>query len=188
MATTNFFGQISQLNLNGNLQIVIGKGVGDQMVVSVMLQDLQCTDNACQQLTPFIIKGSPRVLCEQFFDRITTPLETVSGILDNMENFMKKAEEMKQQSAMAKAEADKEKKEAEEREKKYKQQIKKADELMEQKLFGDAWTVLSKLKDFPEKKEEIRAKQEVCERNFAPDIFSIAEKQPEAEATNNVEP
>lgn len=188
MATTNFFGQIAQLNLNGNLQIIIGKGVADQMIVSVMLQDVQCADNACRHLTPLIIKGSARELCEQFFDRITIPLETVSGVLDNMDSFMKQVEEMKQQSAMEKAKANKEKKEAEEKEKKFKQQMKRADELMEQKLFRDAWTVLSKLKDFPEKKEEIRAKQEQCERNFAPDIFSITEKQPEAEATNNVEP
>lgn len=180
MATTNFFGQIAQLKLNGDLQIIISNGVDGQLIVSTMLQNINCTDSASSNLVPLIIKGTSRELCELYFERITKPLETASGLLDNMDAFMRQLEEMNKQSAMEKAKADKEKKEANERDKKYHDSMKKADTLINEKKYRDAWTVLSKLSDFPQYREQIRQKQEICERQFAPSIFSQEETETES--------
>lgn len=184
MATTNFFGQIAQLKLNGDLQIIISKGIDDQLIVSTMLQNVNCADSASANLLPLIIKGTPRELCEQYFERITAPMQSVSGLLDNMDAFVKQVEEMKKQSAMEKAKADKEKKEADGKDKKYHDAMKKADTLINEKKYREAWTVLSKLSEFPQYREQIREKQEICERQFAPSIFS----QEEVESPIGVEP
>lgn len=188
MATTNFFGQIAQLKLNGDLQIIISNGVEGQLIVSTMLQNINCADSASANLIPLIFKGTPQELCELYFERITKPLETVSGLLDNMDAFAKQVEEMKKQSAMEKAKADQEKKEADGKDKKYHEAMKKADVLISKGEYRDAWTQLSKLSTYPQYREQIREKQEVCERKFAPDIFSLPPMDAQPETLTNVEP
>ena len=40
----NFFNQITQLNFTGNLQLTIAKGVENNLIVSLMIQNEQCGD------------------------------------------------------------------------------------------------------------------------------------------------
>ena len=65
-------------------------------------------------------------LANGFFETISTPLQTASGLMVDMENFMKQLEEAKKKSAMEKEKQDKEKKEKEAKEKKYQEAIHKA--------------------------------------------------------------
>lgn len=43
---SNFFNQIAQLDFIGNLQLTITKGVENTLIVSVLLNNEKCSDNA----------------------------------------------------------------------------------------------------------------------------------------------
>ena len=91
----NFFNQITQLNFTGNLQLTIAKGVENNLIVSIILLNEQCGDNAKQLIPPLNLRGTAEELDEGFFQQITTPLQTASGLMVNMEAFMKQLEEAK---------------------------------------------------------------------------------------------
>lgn len=129
METTNFFSGIAALNITGDLQVTIRKTTTDNWVVSVMLNNEQCGDDARKLIPPLNLKGTAEELDNDFFERITTPIETASGLMVDMESFMKQLEEVKKQSAMEKEKAEKERREKEARDKKYKEAIQKVDEL-----------------------------------------------------------
>lgn len=120
METTNFFSEVAALNITGDLQLTIRKGAENHWIVSVMLHNEQCGDDAKKLIPPLNLKGTVNELDEGFFERITTPLQSASGLIDNMEAFMKQLEEAKKQSAMEKEKTDKEKKAKEEKDKKLK--------------------------------------------------------------------
>jgi hypothetical protein len=50
---TNFFNQIAQMDIQGDLHLTIAKGENN-LIVSVMLQNEQCGDNAKQLIPPLI--------------------------------------------------------------------------------------------------------------------------------------
>jgi PRTRC genetic system protein E len=169
---TNFFSQITELNITGDLHLIIAKGVGENLVVSVFLQNENCGDKAKDLIIPYNLHATAGELDEGFFERIKMPLESASGLMDNMESYLKQMEEAKRQSAMEKEKADKEKKEKEEKEKKYKEALSKAESLENEGKFREAWTALPKASDYPEHVEAIRKKKESYERQFAPSLFS----------------
>lgn len=168
----NFFKQMTALNITGDLQLTIAKGAENNLVVSIMLQNEQCGDEARKLIPPFNLKGTADELDEGFFERITMPLQTASGLMDNMEVFMKQLEEAKKQSAMEKEKADKEKKEKEEKEKKYKEAMKKAEELEKEGKHREAWAKVPEPADYPEHAETIRKRRmELSEKFAAPSLF-----------------
>ncbi len=169
---TNFFNQIGQMNLNGNILLTISKGAETNLIVSVILQNEGCGDDAKNIIPPFTLNGTAEELDEGFFERITTPLQTASGLLDNMETYMKKIDEARKNSAMEKEKADKEKKEKDEKEKKYKDAMSKADSLEKEGKYKEAWTALPKTSDHPDHADTIRKRQDDFSRKFAPDLFS----------------
>ncbi len=172
MVTTNFFNQIAQMNITGDLQITIKQGTDSNWVVSVLLQNENCGDNAKNPIVPCTLKGTAEELDEDFFATITSPLETASGLMVNMETFMAQLEEAKKHSAMEKEKTDKEKREKEAKAKKYADALQKAEELEKEGKFKEAWTVLPKSAEYPEHAEQIRKKQSVYEHHFAPSLFS----------------
>lgn len=169
---TNFFSQINQLNISGELHLIIAKGAEGNLVVSIFLQNEDCGDKAKDLIIPYNLRASAGELDEVFFDRIKMPLESASGLMDNMESYLKQMEEAKRQSAMEKEKADREKKEKEEKEKKYKEALSKAENLEGEGKFREAWTALPKTSDYPEHAEAIRKKKESYERQFAPTLFT----------------
>lgn len=110
MEPTNFFNQIAQMGITGDLQLTISMGIENTLIVSIMLQNEQCEDNAKQLIPPLNLRGTAEELDEGFFQQITTPLQTASGLMVNMEAFMKQLEEAKKQLAMEKEKGEKEKK------------------------------------------------------------------------------
>ncbi|WP_144281945.1 PRTRC system protein E [Chryseobacterium echinoideorum] len=168
----NFFNQIAQLDFTGILQLNIAKGAESNLIVSVILNNEQCGDNAKNLIPPLTFNATPQEFDEGFFEQIKTPVQKVSGLMVDMEKFLKQMEEAKKQSAMEKEKADKEKKEKETKDKKFKDGMAKADELEKDGKFRDAWMKVPDITEFPEKADEIRKrKTELSEKFSTPSLF-----------------
>lgn len=174
----NFFHQIAQLQITGDLQLTIAKGAENNLIVSVMLQNEQCGDNAKNIIPPLNLRGTAEELDNGFFEKITTPIQTASGLMVDMESFMKQLEETKKQSAMEKDKADRQKKEQESKEKKFKDAMAKADELEKEGKHREAWVKVPEITEFPEKADEIRRrKRELSDKFSAPSLFGAIEEE-----------
>ncbi|MBS1781054.1 MAG: PRTRC system protein E [Bacteroidetes bacterium] len=167
----NFFRQITDLNVTGNLQLTISKGTENSLVVSVMLQNEQCGDEARKLIPPFNLRGTAEELDNGFFEQVTTPIQTASGLMVNMEAYMKQLEEARKQSAMEKEKADKEKKEKEAKEKKYREAMQKVEELEKDGKYRDAWMKVPEPSEYPEQAEALRKRKSSLTAQFAPDLF-----------------
>lgn len=174
---TNFFRQIAKLNLKGDLQITLRQSTENSFVLSVLLNNEQCADEARKTIPPLNLRGTAEDLDNGFFENISTPLQTASGLMVDMESFMKQVEEAKKKSAMEKEKSDKEKKEKEAKDKKYGEALQKAEELEKEGKYKEAWSVLPKGSEFPEYAEKICKKQDEYERHFAPSLFTENQSQ-----------
>lgn len=179
--STNFFNQVAQLDFTGVLQLNISKGAENNLIVSVILNNEQCGDNAKNLIPPLTFNATPQEFDEGFFEQITAPIQTVSGVMVDMEKFLKQMEEVKKQSAMEKEKTEKEKKAQEAKDKKFKDGMAKADELEKEGKFRDAWMKVPDLTEFPEKADEIRKRKTTLSAKFeAPSLFgTMAEAKPE---------
>lgn len=189
MKTTNFFSSVAALQLTGNLQLTISKGADNNWIVSVMLNNEQCGDEARKLIPPLNLRGSAEELDSGFFEQITTPIQAASGLMMDMESFMKQLEEVKKQSAMEKEKANKERKEKEAREKKYREAMQKVEELEEACKYRDAWMKMPDPSEFPEQAEVIRKRKSALSAKFAPDLFgdpATAVTNPEPAADNAI--
>jgi len=169
--TTNFFNQIAQLQIIGDLHITIAKGAEDRLIVLVMLQNEACGDSAKHTIPPLNLRGTAEELDSGFFENITTPIESASGLMVDMEGYMKQLEDTKKQSAMEKEKADSKKKEQEAKDKKFSEAMAKADELEKEGKFREAWIKVPEVHEFPFKAEEIRTRKSELSAKFAPDLF-----------------
>ena len=178
---TNFFNQIQALDFTGVLQLNISKGAENNLIVSVLLNNEQCGDNAKTLISPLTFNATPQEFDEEFFEQITTPIQTISGVMVDMEKFLKQMEEVKRQSAMEKEKTEKAKKEKEAKDKKFKDGMAKADELEKEGKFREAWMKVPDITEFPEKADEIRKRKTALSAKFAtPSLFGEAEEpQPE---------
>jgi len=168
----NFFNQIAQLDFTGVLQLNIAKGAESNLIVSVILNNEQCGDNAKNLIPPLTFNATPQEFDEGFFQQITTPIQKASGLMVDMEAFMKQLEEAKKQSAMEKEKTEKQKKDKEAKDKKFKDGMAKADELEKDGKFRDAWMKVPDITEFPEKADEIRKrKTELSEKFSTPSLF-----------------
>ncbi len=146
---TNFFNQIQQLDFTGVLQLNISKGIESSLIVTVLLNNEQCGDSAKNGIPPLTFNATPQEFDEGFFQQITAPIQKVSGLMVDMEKFLKQLEEVKKQSAMEKEKADKQKKEQEAKDKKFKDAMAKADELEKEGKFREAWMKVPDITEFP---------------------------------------
>jgi PRTRC genetic system protein E len=188
METTNFFNQIAQLDFTGVLQLNISKGAENNLIVSVMLNNEQCGDNAKNLIPPLTFNATPQEFDEGFFQQITAPIQKISGLMVDMEKFLKQLEEVKKQSAMEKEKADKEKKEKEAKDKKFKDGMAKADELEKEGKFREAWMKVPDITEFPEKADEIRKRKTALSDKFGtPSLFgAMEEEKPEPQQEEEV--
>ena len=174
------------MNLTGDLQITLRPTTENSFVLSVLLNNEQCGDEARKLIPPLNLRGTAEELDNGFFENITTPLQTASGLMVDMESFMKQLEEAKKKSAMEKEKSDKEKKEKEAKEKKYKEAFQKAENLEKEGKYKDAWSALPKALEYPDFAEQIRKKQSEYERHFAPSLFGMTEEpKPELPKTED---
>ena len=177
MATTNFFNQITQMEITGDLHLTISKGAEGNLIVAVMLQNDTCGDKAKNSIPPLNLRGTAEELDEGFFEKITVPIETASGLMVDMEGFMKQLEEAKKNSAMEKEKADREKKAKEGKEKKFREAMAKADELEKEGKFREAWSKVPNPADYPEQAETIRKRKKNFLIDFQPRAFSVLSRK-----------
>ena len=169
---TNFFNQIAQLDFTGNLQLTITKGTENNLIVTVLLNNEQCRDGAKNLIPPLTFNATPQEFDEGFFEQIKKPVQTISGVMVDMEAFMKQMEIVKLQSEAEKQKAEKLKKEKEAKDKKYKEGMAKADGLEKEGKFREAWIKVPDITEFPEKADEIRKRKSSLSAKFAtPDLF-----------------
>jgi len=178
---TNFFNQVQQLDFTGNLQLNIAKGVDNNLIVSVLLNNEGCGDNAKNLIPPLTFNGMPQEFDEEFFEKITAPVQKVSGLMVDMEQFQKQLDEAKKQSAMEKQKTDKEKKAQDAKEKKYRDAMAKADELEKAGKYREAWVKVPEPSEFPEKKEEINKRRSALSAQFEPDLFGTVKEEEKPE-------
>ncbi|PLK44873.1 PRTRC system protein E [Emticicia sp. TH156] len=171
----NFFNQLARLDITGNLQLTIAKGADSTLVVSMLLQPEPCGDEAGRLIPPLNLRGTADELDNGFFEKITLPMQTASGLLVNMEVFMKQLEEAKKHSAMEKDKTDKEKKAREEADKKYKESMQKVEELEKEGKYREAWMRVPNPLQFPEQGEVIRKRKASLSAKFAPDLFGTSQ-------------
>ncbi|ALR29279.1 prtrc system protein e [Chryseobacterium sp. IHB B 17019] len=171
MATINFFTQIAQMNITGDLNITIRQGTENNWVVSVLLQNDNCGDRAKNLIVPCTLKGTAEELDEDFFETITSPLERVSGLMTNMEAFLKQVEEAEKQSAMVKQNSEREKKLVEGKDKKFLDAMSKSANLEKERKYKESWTALPKIADYPDHAEAIRKRMSELEKFLAPSLF-----------------
>ena len=169
---TNFFRQLANMNLTGDLQLLLKPTTENSFVLSILLNNEQCGDEARKLIPPLNLRGTAEELDNGFFESISTPLQTASGLMVDIENFMKQLEEAKKKSAMEKEKQDKEKKEKEAKDKKYKEAFEKAETLEKEGKYKEAWSALPKVSEFSDFAETIRKKQDEYERHFAPSLFT----------------
>ena len=174
---TNFFNQIAQLDFTGVLQLNISKGAENNLIVSVILNNQQCGDKAKNLIPPLTFNATPQEFDDGFFEQITAPIQTVSGLMVDMEKFLKQMEEVKKQSAMEKDKADNQKKGQEAKDKKFKDAMAKASELEKEGKFREAWMKVPETTEFPEKTDEIRKRKNALSDKFAtPSLFGAMEE------------
>ncbi len=182
---TNFFNQIQKLDFTGVLQLNISKGAESNLIVSVMLHNEQCGDSAKNRISPLIFNATPQEFDEEFFQQITTPVQKTSGLMVDMEKFLKELEEVKKYSAMEKEKTEKDKKEKEAKDKKFKQAMDKVDELEKEGKFREAWIKVPNREEFPEKADELSKRRSDLSAKFEPNLFGAMEEtapeQPQTE-------
>ncbi|HTO16530.1 MAG TPA: PRTRC system protein E [Edaphocola sp.] len=179
---TNFFNQIAQVEYTGVLQLNISKGAENKIIVSVLLNNEQCGDSAKQLISPLVLRGTAEELDNGFFGKIATPIETASGLMVDMEAFMKQVEVAKKHSVMEKEKANKQKKEQEAKDKKYKDGMARVDELEKERKFRDAWIKVPDITEFPEKADEIRKRKTSLSNKFGtPNLFGAMPEEEKSE-------
>ncbi len=175
---TNFFNQIAELDITGDLHLTLSKGADNTLVVSVLLTNEQCGNKAKNLIPSLNLRGTAEELDNGFFESIGTPVQVASGLMVNMEAYMKQMDEAKRQSAMEKEKADREKKAKDERDKKYKEAMAKADELEKEGKFRQAWIKVPSPDDFPEYAEALRKrKSELSAKFSAPSLFGAGQEE-----------
>jgi PRTRC genetic system protein E len=84
---TNFFRHIAKINLTGDLHFTLRPTEENSFVLSVLLNNEQCGDEARKLIPPLNLKGTAEELDNGFFDSISAPLQTASGLMVDMESF-----------------------------------------------------------------------------------------------------
>ena len=169
---TNFFTQVARMEITGDLKLTIKKATDTTYIVSVILNNDGCGDKAKHLIPPLNFTGTPEELDGGFFPKITEPIKAVSGLMVDMESFLKQVEEAKRQSAMETKKTEKEKKEKDAKAKKYEKALAQVDELEKEGRYREAWTKLPNPDEYPQQAETIRKRRRELSAKFAPDLFA----------------
>ncbi|SOD17771.1 PRTRC system protein E [Pedobacter xixiisoli] len=173
MATTNFFTELADMEFTGDLHLTISHGNDGNMIVSALLRNNECRDDAKKMIPPMIFRGTAEKLDEAFLHDLRNPVEQVSELLCKMDDFMQQVENAKKQSAMGKDKVSVEKKEQDKKDKKYTDAMKKAEELDSEGKWKDAWLVLNNLENVDKEHiETLRIRKSKLREKFAPDLFA----------------
>lgn len=174
MESTNFFKQVSAVDFQGDLNIIVTK-TESGMVTNVYLNNETCGDKARKLIIPLTLRGTAEELDADFFAIITAPLQQASGLMVNMESFMKQLEEAKKHSAMVKEKTDLQKKEREAATKKFNEIMKQVEDLEKAGKYQQAWMKVPDPGTYPEHADALRKRKVQLSAKFPPDLFGAAE-------------
>jgi len=157
--TTNFFEIIYELMSEGiDIKMSLRKETDNKLAVSLLPVHEKLDDNAKGRIIPFTTVATFQEFNEEFFTAIQKAIPVASGILSNMDAFLKSAKQAEKDSKMQAQLREKEKKEKEERKKKYDAQMLKVAELEKNEKWGEAIGAMPNPKDFPEQADDIKKK------------------------------
>ena len=148
---------------------------GDALIVSLLLTNEQCADKAKALIPPLVLKGTAQELDSGFFSQVTAPIETTSGLMTNMEVYLKGQEAAKVQSKMEKDKENKERKEGDAKDKKLNDALQQAAQLQKEGKYKEAWAKVPDPSKYPERAEELRKmRKELSDKFTPPDLFGSA--------------
>lgn len=203
----NFFQQVSDLNLAGDLTIAIQRKTNGNLTISVVLKNEKCGDPLAKSIQPFIIDNhAPAVIDEGFFERMSRPLQAASTLMLDMEEDLKKIAKVKEDVAKAKAAADKSKTASttpaskttaastppvkkiepvkltpeQEKQQKYDKIMADIDKLIAEKKYAQATKLLPEPKDFPDQIDATRLKRRQLNDYIAYGFITKANETPKA--------
>lgn len=176
---TNFFENITALNVPGKWNLAIHTDEEGQFTVSALFTALHNADNATKGIPPLLLKGTAPELDEGFFETITQPVQQTAGLYSNLNAYHKELEKARLASKM---EQDKKNKgnakpkpatgeaadsdieigepqpNKEEKRKAYVQAMIKINELNAACKYEEALALLPSATDYPEKEAELKTK------------------------------
>lgn len=167
---TNFFTQISNLNLVGHLQLLLSKNEDNGFIVSVIQLPVENQDSKTV-VVPFNLRGTATDLDTHFFEKINAPIQSISELLTDEQNFLNNLKQ-------ARKKLDQQKEKANDKNEKTKplddfgKAMKIVDELEAKGLFREAWMKVPMVSKFPDHKELINKRQASLSAKFSPDLFS----------------
>lgn len=94
----NFFSQFARLGLRGSLQMVITTVPDQPISVSLHFQHSDPKAKADSPISPITLTGSATELDAQFFERLTTPLQAIGGLLDNISKVNQQVEKARKEA------------------------------------------------------------------------------------------
>jgi PRTRC genetic system protein E len=174
---TNFFQSVAALEIKGDLNITIKQTTEGNQIVSVLLNNNECGNDARKLIPPIILSGTAAEIDEVFFVSIGAPIETTSQIFVNMESYMKAQEQAVLKSKMEKNNTEKAKTTTVEKDvrsdaqKKYDALMKKVDDLEAEGKYKDAWMRVPDPSDYPEQADLLRQRRESLSVHFPPSLF-----------------
>jgi PRTRC genetic system protein E len=166
-----FFQNLSELLTDGCLKLVVKKGEGDILIVSVLPTNDKVGDNAKNAITPLVLKDTPQALDAGFFDAITEPISSTNQLFVNMEAHLKSVEQARLESKLETDRQKAEKTAKEERKKKYDLLVKKVDELETDKKYKEAIDQLERATDLTEHTDEIKKRLSELKSKSQPSLF-----------------
>ena len=174
---TNFFENITALNVPGNWKLAIHTDEQGQFTVSALFTALHNADNATKVIPPMLLKGTATEMDEGFFATITQPVQQTAGLYNNLNAYHKELEKARLASKMVQDKKNKtapkiktETGEAEENDdieigepkpgkedlkKAYTEAMKKINELNAACKYEEALAILPSVTDYPEKEAEL---------------------------------
>lgn len=167
----NFFQSLFALQVTGDWKITIRQNA-DLFIVSVLLCNDNCGDNAKNTIPPLVLEGTAAELDEGFINAIAAPVKATSALLLNMESYLKAQEEAKKQSAMQKDSEAKAERDKTDKQKKYEGLLKKSEELEAEGKYREAWMKMPEISEYPEHEEFIRSRKSSLSAQFAPTLFN----------------
>lgn len=175
-----FFQSIYQMMSAGtDLSINIRRMDGNLSVV-VMPRRTGMKEETGQSIVPLVLNGTPVELDGQFMQAVTTPLQKAQGILVNLENFEKQAQQATAQKKAVGTVNDKESKEVREKREKIEKLLKKSDEAVTAGKYSEAtmWLKQARALATPDKQKEIDTQiQEVQKKATEGSLFAEAAPQ-----------
>ncbi|MCQ9634133.1 prtrc system protein e [Chryseobacterium sp. WG23] len=187
MEPTNFFTQLAQLDINGQIVLTIAKGAENNLIVSTLIRPLSPADANKSPIIPYNLTATAEELNNCYFERVTTPLTKAGEIIDNMDEYMKSLENLTTTSHREKAKTGKPQGGTDKRVQKYEEAMKKADDLEKQGKYSDAWSALPKASEYPEHAELIKNRQSYFEQQIWPDLFGNNNTDSTSNAGNEVD-